>query len=86
MDRLLETVDQQTSSTVVAATEEPSDEEIFQQLMKKNPIWDFHSLTREQQLSKTKDQKINLMNSYDCSMKNGEIHLYFFLFDSLKSM
>ena len=43
--------------------------------MKKNPIWDYHSITREQYLSKTKYQKIDLMNSYYYSMKNGEIHL-----------
>ena len=76
---MLETVDQQASSTVVAAAEEPFDEGLFQQFMKKNPIWDFRSLTREQYLSKTKDQKIDLMNSYN-SMKNGEICLVVCLF------
>ena len=35
MDRLLETVGQQASSTVNAAAEEPFDEGLFQQFMKK---------------------------------------------------
>ena len=83
---MLETVNQQASSTVVAAAEEPFDEGLLQQFMKKNSIWYFHSLTREKYLSKTKDQKLNLMNCYHYSMKNGEIHLLFFLSDSLKSI
>ena len=84
MDRLLETVGQQASSTANAAAEEPFDEGLFQQFMKKkNPFWDFHSLTRKQYLSKNKDQKIDLMNLYYYSMKNGEIHLYFLKSSSL---
>ena len=81
----METVGQQASSTVNAAAEEPFDEGLFQQFMKKkkNPFWDFHSLTREQYLSKNKDQKIDLMNSYYSSMKNGEIRLYFLKSSSL---
>ena len=78
MDRLLETVNQQASSTVIAAAEESFDEGLIQQFMKKNLIQDFYSLTREQYLSKPKDQKTDLINSYYYSMKNGEIHLYFF--------
>ena len=78
MGRLLETVDQQASSTVVATAEEPFDEGLFQQFMETILIWGFHSLTRKQYLSKSKDEKLSLMSSYYNDMKNGEIHLYFF--------
>ena len=48
MDKLLESVDQQAFSAVAgAADEEQFDEGLFHQFMAKNPIWDFHSLTRK---------------------------------------
>ena len=51
MDRLFQSIDQQASSAVaVAADKEQFDEGLFQQFTSKNPIWDFHSLTKEQYL------------------------------------
>ena len=61
MDRLLESVDQQASSAamnLIAVTKEQFDEGLFQHFMAKNPVWDFHSLTKEQYLAKGRDQKL----------------------------
>ena len=61
MEKLLESVDQQASSAVAdIAVKEQFDEGLFQQFMTKNPIWDFHSLTKEQYLAKGRDQKLEL--------------------------
>ena len=65
MDRLLESVDQQASSAAVnTAVEGKFDERLFQQFMAKNPVWDFHSLTKEQYLAKGRDEKLELMVNY----------------------
>ena len=65
MDRLLESVDQQASSAAVnTAVEGKFDEGLFQQFMAKNPVWDFHSLTKEQYLAKGRDEKLELMVNY----------------------
>ena len=48
MEKLRETVDHQSSSAVIgAAAEEQFDEGLFQQFMARNPVWDFHSLSKE---------------------------------------
>ena len=61
MEKLLESVDQQASSAVAdIAVKEQFDEGLFQQFMAKNPIWYFHSLTKEQYLAKGRDQKLEL--------------------------
>ena len=46
------------------AVKEQFDEGLFQQFMAKSPIWDFHSLTKEQYLAKGRDQKLELMENY----------------------
>ena len=61
MDRLLESVNQQASSAALnTAVEEQFYEGLFQQFMVKNPVWDFHSLTKEQHLAKGRDKKIRV--------------------------
>ena len=47
MDKLLEAADQQASSATTTSVAE-FDENLFQQFMTKNPIWDFHSISREE--------------------------------------
>ena len=65
MDRLLESVNQQASSAAMnTAVEGKFDEGLFQQFMTKNPVWDFHSLTKEQYLAKGRDEKLELMENY----------------------
>ena len=81
MDRLLESVDQQASwAAMNTVVEEQFDEGLFQQFMSKNSAWDFHSMTKEQYLAKSKDQKSELIKNYYCTMKNDEPFFYFCLF------
>ena len=77
MDRLLESTDQQASSTALnTAAKEQFDEGLFQQFMSKSPVQDFHSLTKEQYLVKGRNQKLELMKNYYYIMKNGEPLLF----------
>ena len=80
MDGMLESVDQQSSSaTADAAVKEQFDEGLFHQFMAKNPIWDFHCLTKKEYLAKGRDDESALMENYYYAMKNGE-PLLFYLF------
>ena len=42
--------------------------------MSKNPLWDFHCITQEKYLQKSKFEKKQLLSSYYLQMKNGEKH------------
>ena len=42
--------------------------------MSKNPLWDFHCITQEEYLQKSKFEKKQLLSSYYLQMKNGEKH------------
>ena len=50
------------------------DENLFQQIMSKNPLWDYHCMTQEQYLQKIKSEKQQLLSTYYSNMKNGEKH------------
>ena len=76
MDKLLESVSQQASSTVTVA-EGQFDERLFQQFVEKHLIWDFHSLDKEEYVAKGRDDKLALMRKCYYDMKNGEILLFF---------
>ena len=79
MNKLLEAVDQQASSAAsTAAAEEQLDEALFQQFMSKNPVWDFHSLSKEQYMAKGRDDKLALTRQYYYEMKNGEQRSFLF--------
>ena len=67
MEKLLYMVEQVVSSST---QEDKIDEQLFQQFMLKNPIWDFHFLTREQQLALLNEKKVELMKSYYNSLKS----------------
>ena len=69
----------QQASLAVAAAEEQFDERMFQQFTEKNPIWDFHSLSKEEYVAKGREEKLLLIKRYYDDMKNGEL-LFFFLF------
>ena len=47
-------------------------EKIFQQFLLKNPVWDFHGITRDDYLAKSKTDREQLILSYHNSMINGE--------------
>ena len=77
MDKRLESVNQQASSAAMStAVKEQFDEGLLQQFMAKNPVWDFHTLTKEQYLAKGRDQKLELMKNYYYTMKNDEPLLF----------
>ena len=78
MDKILESANQQ-ASLAVAAAEEQFDERLFQEFMEKNPIWDFHSLSKEEYVAKGREEKLSLIKKYYNDMKNGEL-LFFFVF------
>ena len=85
--KLLEAVDQQAFSMVVGTTaEEQFDEGLFQQFMARNPVWDFHSLSKEQYMAKGKEEKLSLIRQYYYEMKKGErLDFYFCCLSSIGS-
>ena len=72
MDKLLELVDKQASLACWVSSLIDFDQNLFQQFMQKNPAWDFHGVSREEYLHKSKTEKEQLVLSYYNSMVNGE--------------
>ena len=87
MEKLQETVDQQASVAVVyAEAEEQFDDRQFQQFVARNPVWDFHSLSKEQNMAKGKEEKLSHIGKYYYEMKNGErLDFYFCCLSSIGS-
>ena len=54
----LEVADQQASS---ATSIVEFDEKLFQQFMTKNPVWDFHSISRDDYWRRSKAEKEQLV-------------------------
>ena len=54
------------------------DAEKFSTFMKRNPIWQFYSLTQDCYLQKTNEEKIRLIDNYYKSMMEGKI-LFFYI-------
>ena len=73
MDKLLEVVDKQASSSMTVAD---FDENLFQQFISKNPVWDFHAISRDDYLRKGKAVKAQLLNYYN-QMKIGEQYIFY---------
>ena len=55
MEKLFDMVEQVVASS--STQEDEIDEQLFQQFMLKNPIWNFDSLTREQYLALLNKEK-----------------------------
>ena len=55
MEKLFDMVEQVVASS--STHEDEIDEQLFQQFMLKNPIWNFDSLTREQYLALLNKEK-----------------------------
>ena len=71
---------EQTSST-----EENFDESLFVDFMKKVPIWEYYSISKQVYLAMSEQEKRDKISRYYSDMKNrnvavGEFHLNFFLF------
>ena len=60
MDKLLESVDKQASLACSVSALIDFDQNLFQQFMPKNPVWDFHGVSREECLHKAKLRKSRL--------------------------
>ena len=77
MDKLLEVADQQASSATTTSIED-FDGNSFQQFMIKNPVWDFHCISRDEYLRKSKAEKEQLVLQYYSKMEMGEqLHFLF---------
>ena len=57
MDKMLESTDKQASLACSVSSLIDFDQNLFQQFMQKNPAWDFHGVSREEYLLKSKAEK-----------------------------
>ena len=73
MDKWLQEAEKQASNQSSCQNLEFR-EKLFQQFMSKNPLWDFHCITQEEYLQKTKSEKEQLLSSYYAQLKNNEKH------------
>ena len=81
MEKLLEAADKQAPLVSTGPLVE-FDENIFQQFMLKNPVWDFHGLSRENYLAKIKAERKKLVLTYYNPMVNGkQLHFIDFFED-----
>ena len=69
MEKFLEMVDQ---TTEVSNTEQ-MDENLFQEFLSKNWVWDFHNMTRDEYTTKSNNEKELLVLKYYNEMVNGKI-------------
>ena len=54
---MLESIDKQASLACSVSSLIDFDQNLFQQFMQKNPAWDFHGVSREEYLLKSKAEK-----------------------------
>ena len=73
MDKWLQEAEKQASNQSSCQNLE-FQEKLFQQFMSKNPLWDFHCITQEEYLQKTKSEKEQLPSSYYVQLKNSKKH------------
>ena len=75
MDKLLDVVDQQASQSNSATSAADFDQNLFQEFMIKNPVWDFHCISRDEYLQTSKSDKEKYLLKYYNQMKTGvQIH------------
>ena len=73
MDKFLKVADKQAYNQTSSHSFE-FDENLFQQFMSKNLLWDYHCITQEEYLQKAKSEQEQLLSMYYLHMKNGEKH------------
>ena len=73
MDKLLQVADKQANNQTSSQNLE-FDEKLFQQFMSQSLLWDYHCMTQDEYLQKTKSEKEQLLSTYYLYMKNGEKH------------
>ena len=69
MEKFLEMVDQ---TTEVSNTEQ-MDENLFQEFLSKNWVWDFHNMTRDEYTTKSNNEKELLVLKYYNEMVKGKV-------------
>ena len=75
MDKLLDVADQQASQSNSATSAADFDQNLFQEFMIKNPVWDFHCISRDEYLQTSKSDKEKYLLKYYNQMKTGvKIH------------
>ena len=72
MDKLLEVADEQASLSNSASSAADFVENLFQQFMLKNPVWDFNGISRDDFLRNSRADKEQLLLSYHNQMKIDE--------------
>ena len=70
MDKLLKVADLQASQSNSAISD--FDENLFQQFMLKNPVLDFHGVSRDEYLRTSKSDKEKRLLQYYNNMQKGE--------------
>ena len=68
----MKVADLQASQYNSATSAADFDEDIFQQFMLKNPVWDFHCISRDEYLQRSRADKEQLLLKYYNQMKMGE--------------
>ena len=74
----MEVADQQASSATTTSIED-FDGNSFQQFMIKNPVWDFHCISRDEYLRKSKAEKEQLVLQYYNKMEMRELLHFLFI-------
>ena len=69
--KLLEVADLQASQSNSASSAADFDENLFQQFMLKNPVWDFRCISSDEYLQRSKADKEQLLLKYYNNMKMG---------------
>ena len=59
MNKLLQAADQHASKITVS--EEEIDQSHFLEFMDKNPVWYFYSMSKDEYLSKSREEKVSLI-------------------------
>ena len=80
IDKLLELVDEQASLACSVSSLIDFYQNLFQQFMQKNPVRDFHDVSREEYLQRSKAEKEQLVLSYYNSVVNSEEFIFQFVF------
>ena len=68
----MKVADLQASQSNSATSAADFDENLFQQFMLKNPVWDFHFITRDEYLQRSRADKEQLLLKYYNQMKMWE--------------
>ena len=77
MDKLLQAADQHASK--ITGSEEEIDQSHFLEFMDKNPVWYFYSMSKDEYLSKSREEKVSLISKYYNEMKSGDNFFCFHL-------